>query len=309
MGGIGSTIYYSVPLILIGLSFGVAFKSGIFNIGTAGQYVFGAVSAICVAIWFEPFLGNFTWLLAVVVAAGFGLVWALLIGILKTSFNVNSIISGIMLNYIGIFLVNWFVRSKPGLFYEGGKNWTMQIPGNTIIPRLGMDTLFAGKPANIGIFVAIAAAIIIWYIFRKTTIGYEMRATGLNAEAARYAGINVNRSALISMAIAGILAGLGGGFYYLSATGTHYIVIDAIKMEGFTGIAVALLGLLNPIGTVFAGLFVSFLKVGGQNMQAFGIQSEIVEVITAIIIFSCAISFKFKALWIGFIEKIRSKQS
>ena len=308
LSSIGNMIYFAVPIILIGLSFGFAFKAGVFNIGTPGQFTIGAVSAISIAIWFESSLGSGVWILALIVASVLGGIWSAISAFLKTAFNVNVIISGIMLNYIAVNSLNWFIKSRPEL-YESGLNWTMEIPAAAVIPRLGMDQVFDGKPVNIGIFIAVIAALLIWFVLRKTTIGFEMRAAGSNPDAAGYAGINVKKTALFSMFISGMLSALGGALYFLTSTGTHYWLTEAIRPEGFTGIAVALLGLLHPIGAILAGFLISFLQVGGQNMQAFGIQSEIATVITAVMIFACSISFWFKILWIKAIKKIGRRKT
>lgn len=294
--GLGNIFYYSVPIIMTGLSIGFAYKAGEFNIGASGQYTMGAITAIYVAILGEPLFGNSTWLFAIILGTISGGIWALAAGLLKVYRGVNFVISGIMLNYIGIFVVNWMIKSSERI-YDKSRNWTQLIPDNTIIPRLGLDKIFGNKPVNIGFILVILSAIIIYFVLKRTILGYEMKACGLNAEAAGYAGINVKKSVLLSIVIAGALAGLGGALYYLAAPGTRHTVADVIKQEGYTGISVALLGMLNPIGIIFSGLFIAYLQVGGLHMQSYGLEPEIVDVITAVIIFFCAFSYKLKQVY------------
>lgn len=300
--GMGSILYYAVPIILTGLSIGFAYKTGEFNIGASGQYTMGAVTAIFVAVLGENVFGNCTWLVAIILGAVAGGVWALVAALLKVHRNINVVISGIMLNYVGIFVVNWIIKKSS--VYEKSRNWTAEIPDVAVIPRLGLDHIFGNKPVNLGIIIAVAIAIVTYFVLKKTTFGYEMKACGLNQSAAKYAGINEKKTILKSLVIAGMFAGLGGALYYLAAQGTHHMVTDTIKQEGYTGISVALLGMLNPIGIIFTGLFIAYLQVGGLHMQSYGLEPEIVDVITAIIIFFCAFSFKLKQFYFKILNKI-----
>jgi simple sugar transport system permease protein len=201
------------------------------------------------------------------------------------------------------------VIKKSPVIYEKTFNWTKSIPEDAIIPRIGLDKLFNGKQVNIGILFAILIAIIILFVLKKTTFGYEMKASGLNPDAAKYGGINVKKCKLVSMLISGALSGLSGGLYYLTSTGTRINVIDTIASEGFTGIAVAMLGMLHPIGTIFSGFFIAYLKVGGLNLQSFSLDPSIVDVITAVIIFVCAFAFKFKSAYIRLLAKMGGNEN
>jgi len=152
--------------------------------------------------------------------------------------------------------------------------------------------------------IAIALGCVMYFIVNKTILGYELKTCGFNREAARYAGISEKRSVVLSMVIAGALAGVGGALVYLSSTGNRLPITDTVSGIGFTGIAVALLGMMNPLGIILAGFFVSYLNVGGANLQMFGFSSEIVEVILAVIIFSCAFAPKIKDGYYTMINKL-----
>jgi len=297
--------YYAMPLIMCGLSLGFAFKTGTLNIGASGQYWVGAFAAIIVASAGYNTFGSFTWVIAVLAAAVAGAVWALIPGILNAYRNVNIIISGIMMNYIGTYMVSILIKNVK-LVYEADQSRTLSIPEGTILPKLGLDKLLpsSGAGANAGILIAIALGCVMYFIVNKTILGYELKTCGFNREAARYAGISEKRSVVLSMVIAGALAGVGGALVYLSSTGNRLPITDTVSGIGFTGIAVALLGMMNPLGIILAGFFVSYLNVGGANLQMFGFSSEIVEVILAVIIFSCAFAPKIKDGYYTMINKL-----
>jgi simple sugar transport system permease protein len=129
-----------------------------------------------------------------------------------------------------------------------------------------------------------------YIILEKTTFGYELKACGHNRFAAKYAGINETRSIVLSMAIAGMLAGVGGALFYLSGAGVYIEVVDVLAAQGFTGISVSLLGMSNPIGILFSGIFIAWLQIGGFYMQRYSFVPEFIQIITAIIIYCSAAS-------------------
>jgi len=227
-------------------------------------------------------------LLAAVAA---GALWGAIPGLLKAFRNVHEVISCIMTNWIGIFLVNHIISQT---IIDRGRNATPHIVyGNGTLPSLGLGELFQGdsvRPSavNSGLIIALVMAILIYIILDKTKFGYELKSCGLNRNAAQYAGINEKRNIITSMMISGGLAGLGGGLHFLAGAGATMQVADVLATEGFTGISVALLGMSNPIGIVFGAILVSYLQIGGSHIQAFGFAPEIIEMVIAVIIYFCA---------------------
>ena len=291
--GLGNVFYYATPIILTGLSVGFAFKTGLFNIGASGQLLVGAFCGLYVGIAWTWLPDQIHWIVAVLASIIGGGVWALIPGLLKAFFNVNEVISTIMMNYIGLYTVNMTIKYS-GVIFDSTRNQTKLPSINAIIPKMGLDKIFPGSSINIGILIAILVAILIFLILNKTTFGYELKACGYNKEASKYAGINEKRNIILSMVIAGALAGLGGGLLYLAGSGKHIEVVDVLPIEGFNGIPVALLGLSHPIAIIFAGLFIAYLSQGGFFMQLYGYAPEIINIIISIIIYSSAFSLIIK---------------
>lgn len=294
MKGVGQVFYYATPIILTGLSVGFAFKTGLFNIGTPGQFLVGAFGAVYVGILWTN-LGSIHWMVALLASALFGAVWGLVPGLLKAYFNVNEVIASIMMNYIGLYLVNWTVKSYKPLF-NNLRNESKNVAATAVIPKMGMDKLFPGSSVNGGILIAILVVIVIYIVLNKTTFGYELKAVGFNKDASQYAGINEKKSIIMSMMIAGAIAGLAGGLLYLAGTGKHIEVKDVLGSEGFTGISVALLGLSHPIGVLFSGIFIAYLTAGGFYLQLFEFSTEIIDIIVAVIIYFSAFALIVKML-------------
>ena len=294
MKGIGQVLYYATPLILCGLSVGFAFKTGLFNIGGSGQFLMGAFGGVLVGLTCKQ-LGPVQWVVALLFATLLGAIWGAIPGALKAYFNVNEVITCIMLNYIALFWVNMTIKGNKVLF-NNLRNESADIPKAATIPKLGLDKIFAGSSVNSGIIIAILVAILLYIILEKTTFGYELKACGLNKIASRYAGINENRSIVYSMVIAGAIAGLAGGIMLLSGTGRHIEIKDVIPSEGFNGISVALLGVSNPIGIIFSGLFIAYLTAGGFYLQLFHFSKEIIDIIIAIIIYFSAFALIIKTI-------------
>jgi len=301
--GMGRVLYYAVPIMMTGLSVGFAMRTGVFNIGAPGQFLMGLYAGLFTAIHFTPVLGPFTWVAAVIVGAAAGSIWGLVQGLLQAYKNINSIVCGIMMNYVSLYLVNMLIRADRSLYF-GGRSYTNSVPNEALLPKLGLNQIFTGSAANSGIIICVVVCIVAWFILKKTTLGFEMKATGFNPEAARYAGINVERAIVISMVIAGAFAAMGGVLYHIGSMGQKYTLTDALRPEGFTGIPVALLGSSHPIAIIFSGLLIAYLEVGGLGMESFGIESEIVTVITSITIFFCSFNILFKTLYIRLINRI-----
>ena len=223
-------------------------------------------------------------------------------GLLKAFRNVNEVIASIMMNYIGMYLVNMLIQRT---IYDQVKNQSMAVASTANLPKAGLDKIFPNSDINVGILIVIAFVILIYVILNRTTFGYELKACGKNPNASKYAGINAKRNIVLSMVIAGALAGIGGALLYLADSGKYLQVLDIIAPEGFSGISVALLGMSNPIGILFAGLFIGHLTVGGYNMQLFDFAPEVIDMIIAAIIYCGALSLLFR----GIIHKIQFRKS
>ncbi|MEG2295395.1 MAG: ABC transporter permease [Oscillospiraceae bacterium] len=290
--GIGQVFYYATPIIMTGLSVGFAFKTGLFNIGAPGQFVMGAFGTVYVGVMWTWLPSSIHWIVALLVGAILGGIWALIPGILKACFNVNEVISCIMSNYIGMYAVNLMVKQT---VYDSLRNQSKPVASSAIVPKFGLDKIFTGSGVNGGIIIAVVIAIIIYIVLNKTTFGYELKACGYNPFASQYAGINAKRNIIFSMAIAGCLAGIGGGLLYLAGTGKYLEVVDVLAAEGFNGIPVALLGMSNPIGIIIAGIFIAYITVGGFYMQLYDFAPQIIDIIIAAIIYFSAFSLIFKS--------------
>lgn len=301
--GIGQVFYYATPIILTGLSVGFAFKTGLFNIGASGQLIVGGFAAVYVGIKCEG-LGSMQWVVAILAAIVAGLIWGAVPGIFKAYFNVNEVISCIMMNYIGMYLVNYLVSTNTDL-YDKIRNYSKDVAKTANIPGMGLDKIFDGSSINGGFFIALIAVIVIYIILQKTTFGYELKAAGFNKDASRYAGMNEKRNIILSMAIAGALSALAGATLYLAGSGKHIVIQDVLAAEGFNGISVALLGLSNPIGVLLAGLFVAYITAAGFYLQLLNFNTEIIDIIIAVIIYFAAFSLFIR----GFIMTRRKKRA
>jgi len=293
---IGQQIAATAPLILTGLSVGFAFKTGLFNIGAAGQYTVGAFGALFCAI-----VLRMPWWACLIGATIFGALWGAIPGIFKAYLNIHEVITSIMFNWIGLYTVNTIMYGGgTGVMYDSTKTkvWDLRslFPAS-VIPNMGLAVYFKNRSTTIAIFLAIIIAIIIYIVIDKTTFGYELKACGYNKSAAKYAGINEKKNIVLSMVISGALAGFGAGLYYLSGI-AEWKPLDstALPAIGFNGIAVALLASSSPIGTIFSALFISHITTGGSLMNSQYFPPEIADIISGIIIYLCAFSLLFKQL-------------
>jgi len=300
--GVGQMLYIATPIIMTGLSVGFAFKTGLFNIGASGQFTMGAFAAVYIGVKWTWLPGGIHWIVAILGAALFGALWGMIPGLLKAFRNVNEVIASIMTNYIGMYLVNMLVA---GTIYDQIKNQSLPVAASATIPKAGLDRMFPEANMNIGILIAILLVIVIYILINKTTFGYELKACGLSPQASKYAGINEKRNIVLSMAIAGALAGIGGALMYLADVGKCIQVLDVISPEGFSGISVALLGISNPIGILFAGLFIGHITVGGDNLQLLSFAPEVIDIIISVIIYFGAFALLFKNVIIKFISRRR----
>ena len=293
LAGFGDLFYHITPLLMTGLSVGFAYQTGLFNIGASGQFMLGGFLAILVSAKLQGSVpASVLWIVAMLVAALGGAVLAGIVGALKAYRNVNEVITCIMLNYSTMYVVNYLIK-KWGV-YNQLKNNTVDI--KTKIPKMGLDLLFPGTIAGGGIIIGIIFVIVLYIILKKTTFGFELKGVGLNKNAAKYAGVSEKRSIILSMAIAGLLAAVGGAMLYLSGAGNHMAVQDVLPNEGFDGIAIALLGLNEPIGIFLATALIAYLKMGGQAIQTLGYAPELITMIIAFILYVSALAVLFRRL-------------
>lgn len=282
MKHLGITLVKTAPLIMCSLSVLFSYKVGLFNIGAAGQYVIGACACIYAALGW-----GWSWFPCMVFAAVAGAMYGMIVGALKAYFNVNEVISGIMLNWIGLYFTNMVLSNVKDA--ASAYTYTFKAAGKkAILPTMGLDTLFAGnKYVSIAIPLAVIFAIIIWILLNKTKFGFELKATGYNKHAARYCGMAEKRNIIISLAISGALAGIAGSFLYQTDIEQWQVTMSSVPGMGFNGIAAAFLGGLNPIGAIFSSFFIQHITEGGTHVDLTVYCSQISELISAIIIYLC----------------------
>ena len=277
------TLTYASPLIFTGLSVAFSFRTGVFNIGAEGQFVVGSLAACVIGILVDvPAVIHIP--LCILAAAAAGAIWSLLVGLLKVKRGIHEVLSFIMFNWIAFYLSNYVVNLSA--VHKSGSEATKDIldSARILYPKQLIDILGCSA-ANWGFVIAVVAAVIIWVIIEKTTLGYKLRAVGFNGSAASYAGINSDRSVLTALGISGALAGLGG----------QYTLLQSIEGAGFDGISVALLANCNPIGCIFAGIFYGAMKYGGSKLSMVKAPAEVVDIIMGCVILFIAISHIFKA--------------
>lgn len=272
------TLVTATPLILTGLSVALAFKSGLFNIGAQGQFIFGAIGASYVGFRFDLPVGIHI-LAAALAGIVLAAIWGGLVGFLKAKTGAHEVILTIMLNYIAAFFILWLLKTKAFLRPGRIDPIAPEVADSAKLP------LLAGENFRIhaGIFIALAAAFFVWWLLTKTTIGYKFRAVGANSQAAKTAGISVPFVITSTMMICGALAGLGGAVHVLGSE--HALNTDVAGSFGFDAITVALLGRAQPLGTVFAALLFGALHTGGRMMQSnTGVPLDIVVVTQGLIV-------------------------
>lgn len=286
----GDTLLNTTTLILTGLAVAFAFRTGLFNIGVAGQMLMGGFAAVFVGIKLNlPFFIHSP--LAVAAAVLAGAVWAFLPGLLKARFRIHEVVSTIMMNYIAMWTVYYLVPT----FIPGSFNTESRPINATASLRVEwLTNLFKGSYVNIGLILAIICIFLVWWILEKTTFGYELKAVGFNINASKYAGMKVNRNMILSMMISGALAGLAGATFYIGYA--NNIKIGVLPSQGYDAIAVALLGLNNPFGVALAAFLFGFMNAGSLFMSsAANVPNELIPIIIAIIIFFAATSLMFES--------------
>lgn len=279
----GNTLVMAAPLIMCSLSVLFAYKAGLFNIGAAGQYCVAMGVALYAAhAWQLP------WILCLLLAILSGAVWGALSGALKAFFNINEVIACIMLNWIGLYLVNNLVQDTRVMNINLSETYHLRDHApKAILPHLGLDKLLNNEYATIALPLTILVAILVWVVLNRTTFGYELKATGFNKHAAKYAGMHDKRNIILTMTISGALAGLAAACYYLTGI-ENYVKASSLPATGFSGIAVAFLGGLHPIGVLFAGYFIEHITVGGSTLDTNYYNPQVADLMVSIIIYLCA---------------------
>jgi simple sugar transport system permease protein len=275
---IGEWLVMSLPLILCGLSVAFAGRTGLFNIGAEGQYVAGLTAAQFVAI-FGPQLPFVHWMLAILAAIAVGALWGGIVGILKAKYSVSEVVATIMLNYVAFFISRVLTMMIPG----ANTYRTPTYPQTARLVSPVLEQLTNGSRLNYGLYLALISILFFWIVIGKTRLGFSLRATGFNKEAARYAGINVNASITTAMAISGAFAGLAGAVVALGAF-NYGRVLGGLDGYGFDGIAVALVGNSTAWGTALSGLLFGMLKSAQPLMQSRQIPKEITAIIMGLVV-------------------------
>ena len=300
----GQTLVRTVPLLMCALSVLFAYKVGMFNIGVAGQYVAGACGCLYAALEWK-----LHWLPCLLIAMLCASLLGGISGWLKTKRNVNIVISGIMLNWITLYMTNLML----GQVKSPSSPYTLGLLGNNpsaLIPSFGLEKLFNNeRSVTIAIPLSILMAVIVWVILNKTKFGYELKATGNNYNAAKYAGMKENQNIIITMMIAGALAGMGAGLLFLTGIEDWETTIASVPSMGFNGIAVAFLGGLNPLGSILSAFFIQYITTGGGNVDLQVYCSQISSLISALIIYLCAFVTFFKAFMKTQIRKYDEKKA
>ncbi len=289
----GTTLVNASALLMCSLSVLFAYKVGLFNIGAAGQYVVGAGACLYCALGLK-----LPWIVCLLAAVAAAALAGGISGALKAYFNVNEVISCIMLNWISLYCVNMLLVNVK----EQSTPYTTPLTsGNkgALLPNMGLDKLFSNNEfVTIGLPLAVAMAILVWVVLEKTKFGYELKATGLNKHAAKYCGMKEQRNVILTMMIAGGLAGFAAGIYYLTGIEQWMVQQTSVPAMGFNGIAAAFLGGLNPIGTIFSSYFIQHITSGGTYVDKSMYCSQISDLISAFIIYLCGFVLFFR-LWLN----------
>ena len=309
----GNMLFRATPLLMTGLSVAVAYKTGLFNIGAPGQYLMGTAATLLVALSIDTAIGPawIVWILAFLAGMVAGALWGAIPGLLKATRGINEVLACIMTNWIAANIVTMiFSNSALRNGDESGKiGYIKPTALNGVeTAKMGLDKLFPNSQINGGIIIAILIAILVYILMTKTTLGYQLRACGSNRHAARYAGINDKRNIVLSMAIAGALAGGGAALYWLSGnTEFFWSTYQSLPDAGFNGIPVGLLAANNPIGVIFTAMFMSLLDICGLQLKTFTAYNEyITDIIISAIVYLSAFSLVIK-LWLG--ERSKKKKA
>lgn len=279
---LGNTLVKTAPLLLCALSILFSYKVGLFNIGAAGQYCAGVALSLYAALaW------GWGWLPCMLLAMLGGMALGAISGLLKSYCNVNEVISGIMLNWIVLYLTNMLLtnvkeETSPYTFVLAHKN------PSAVLPTLGLGSLLNDNQyVGLALPLSILAAVLVWVVLEKTRFGYELRATGNNKNAAKYCGMAEKRNIILTLVISGALAGMGAAMLYLTGYEQWQCSTSSVPGMGFNGIAAAFLGGLNPFGTILASFFIQHITAGGAYVDKTMYCAQISDLISALIIYLC----------------------
>ena len=301
---LGNTLVRTAPLLMCSLSVLFVYKVGLFNIGAAGQYVAGACACLYAALYL-----HWHWLPCMLLAIAAGALLGVISRLLKSSFNVSEVISGIMLNWIALYITNMLLTNVK----EATSPYTYQLKAEgpqAILPQISLSKLLSSNQyVTIAIPIAIVCAVVIWVVLSKTLFGYELKATGNNPNAAKYCGMAEKRNIILTLAIGGALAGLGASLLYQTGYEQWQCTYSSVPSMGFNGIAAAFLGGLSPIGSIFASFFIQHITAGGAYVDKSLYCSQISDLISAIIIYLCSFVLFFKTVLSSWIARHEEKKA
>lgn len=295
---VGEFLLQALPITLTGLSVAFAFRTGLFNIGAEGQLMIGSLAAVTVALLVDapPFIHPILCILAAMFA---GALWAAIPGFLKARFNVHEVVVCIMLNYTALHFVNWALL----LFGSVDRVKTAPFPPSATLRSDFLSAITNNSRLNWGLVPVLIAVILFWFIIEKTSFGFRLRAVGFNKEAARYAGMKVEKNIVLSMMIAGAFSAMAGAVITLG-TFNFGRVLSSFENYGMDGIAVALVGMNNAVGVLLSGLLFGLLKAAQPLMQSQGIPREITSIIQASIVLFVAMRLGIEMV----LDKFRARR-
>ena len=303
----GNTLVKTAPLLMCSLSIIFAYKVGLFNIGAAGQYCAGIALSLYAALGW-----GWSWFPCLLLAMLGGAALGAISGLLKSYCNVNEVISGIMLNWITLYLTNMLLTNVK----EVASPYTIVLSHanrSAVLPSLGLGALFNNnKYVTIAIPLAIIVAIIVMVVLDKTKFGYELKATGNNKNAAKYCGMAEKRNIILTLVISGAIAGLGASMLYLTGYEQWECSTSSVPGMGFNGIAAAFLGGLNPLGSILSSFFIQHITAGGAYVDKSIYCSQVSDLISSLIIYLCAFVLFLKTAmnrWIFLHEERKAKKA
>lgn len=286
---VGETLRLATPYIFAGLAIAFAFRTGLFNIGAEGQLIVGWIAAVWVGVAFDlPKVIHLP--LAILAACCAGAFWGFIPGFLKARLRVHEVIVTIMMNYIALHTSNYLIRNV----LSKQQDTTPHIHHSASLSSPFFQKITDFSTLHNGIYLALVAVVVMWFIIEKTTLGFELKSVGFNQSASEYAGMSVNRSIILSMVISGAFAGLGGAMEGLGNYGFAFLQSNFSGI-GFDGIAVALLGGNTAPGVLIAAVLFGALKVGSLNMPVdANVPNELVNIVIALIILFVASGYIIK---------------
>ncbi|KYC59673.1 hypothetical protein B4098_0047 [Heyndrickxia coagulans] len=286
---VGETLRLATPYIFAGLAIAFAFRTGLFNIGAEGQLIVGWIAAVWVGVAFDlPKVIHLP--LAILAACCAGAFWGFIPGLLKARLRVHEVIVTIMMNYIALHTSNYLIRNV----LSKQQDTTPHIHHSASLSSPFFQKITDFSTLHNGIYLALVAVVVMWFIIEKTTLGFELKSVGFNQSASEYAGMSVNRSIILSMVISGAFAGLGGAMEGLGNYGFAFLQ-SSFSGIGFDGIAVALLGGNTAPGVLIAAVLFGALKVGSLNMPVdANVPNELVNIVIALIILFVASGYIIK---------------